>query len=96
MAWVHDEIGRCVGLPSILGGIPLDELGATGFGLAIAAEAADAAGIMELRGARVALQGFGAVGSNAARFLAERGASIVAVSDKDTAIANPTGLVSML
>ena len=33
MAWVHDEIGRCVGLPSVLGGIPLDELGATGFGV---------------------------------------------------------------
>lgn len=92
MAWVHDEIGRCVGLPATLGGIPLDELGATGYGVAIAAEAADAAGIVELHGARVALQGFGAVGSNAARFLAERGASIVAVSDKDSAVANPTGL----
>lgn len=28
MAYVHDEIGRAVGLPSVLGGVPLDELGA--------------------------------------------------------------------
>jgi hypothetical protein len=33
MAWIKDEIGRAVGLPAILGGIPLDEIGATGWGL---------------------------------------------------------------
>jgi len=32
MAWVKDEIGRSVGLPKELGGIPLDEIGATGWG----------------------------------------------------------------
>ena len=42
MAWVHDEIGRAVGLPRELGGIPLDELGATGFGILHAAEVARA------------------------------------------------------
>ncbi|MFT5176791.1 MAG: glutamate dehydrogenase (NAD(P)+) [Gammaproteobacteria bacterium] len=36
MAFVHDEIGRVVGLPVELGGIPLDEVGATGFGVAVA------------------------------------------------------------
>jgi glutamate dehydrogenase/leucine dehydrogenase len=92
MAWIHDEIGRSVGLPATLGGIPLDELGATAFGLAAAAEAAAAAGVIELRGARVAIQGFGAVGMHTARFLAERGASIVAVSDIRGATADPTGL----
>jgi hypothetical protein len=30
MAWVMDEIGRAVGLPPALGGIPLDEIGETG------------------------------------------------------------------
>jgi hypothetical protein len=40
MAWVRDEIGRAVGLPRVVGGIPLDEIGATGFGLAVAAEVA--------------------------------------------------------
>jgi glutamate dehydrogenase/leucine dehydrogenase len=92
MAWIHDEIGRSVGLPATLGGIPLDELGATGYGLAIAAEAAAAAGQIGLRGARVAIQGFGAVGTHTARFLAERGASIVAVSDSRGAISDSTGL----
>ena len=33
MAWIKDEIGRAVGLPREIGGIPLDEIGATGFGL---------------------------------------------------------------
>ena len=32
MAWVKDEIGRSVGLPREVGGIPLDEIGATGWG----------------------------------------------------------------
>src|SRR5512137_1289908 len=40
MAWVHDEIGRAVGLPAALGGIPLDEIGATGWGLCHAADVA--------------------------------------------------------
>lgn len=92
MAWVHDEIGRSVGLPAALGGIPLDELGATGFGLAVAAEALDDAGVLALRGARVAIQGFGAVGAHAARFLAERGALVVAVSDSAGGVADPSGL----
>jgi glutamate dehydrogenase/leucine dehydrogenase len=92
MAWVHDEIGRCVGLPSVLGGIPLDELGATAFGLAVAAEAVEAAGLIELDGARIAIQGFGAVGRNAARFLAERGGVLVSVSDRFGSVNNGGGL----
>lgn len=92
MAWIHDEIGRSVGLPAALGGIPLDELGATGYGLAVAADAVAAAGLLGLRGARVAIQGFGAVGTHTARFLAERGASVVAVSDIGGATGNPAGL----
>jgi glutamate dehydrogenase/leucine dehydrogenase len=92
MAWIHDEIGRSVGLPAALGGIPLDELGATGYGLAVAADAVAAAGLLGLQGARVAIQGFGAVGTHTARFLAERGASVVAVSDIGGAIGDPTGL----
>jgi glutamate dehydrogenase/leucine dehydrogenase len=34
MGWIRDETGRAVGLPRELGGIPLDEPGATGFGAA--------------------------------------------------------------
>ena len=40
MAWIKDEIGRAVGLPPEIGGIPLDEIGATGWGLKASVEAA--------------------------------------------------------
>ena len=92
MAWVQDEIGRAVGLPREIGGIPLDELGATGFGLRHAAEIAAAHVGIALDGARVVIQGFGAVGIHAARFLAEQGCSIVAAADSRGAIENPDGL----
>jgi glutamate dehydrogenase (NAD(P)+) len=92
MGHLHDEIGRAVGLPRALGGIPLDAIGATGFGLAIAAEVAEEFAGIRLRGARVAIQGFGAVGRHAARFLAERGAVLVAVADSRGAIVNSAGL----
>jgi glutamate dehydrogenase (NAD(P)+) len=92
MAWVKDEIDRAVGLPRVVGGIPLDEIGATSFGLAVAAQAAQELGGPKLAGARVVVQGFGAVGQHAARFLAEKGAVLVAASDSHGAIADPNGL----
>jgi glutamate dehydrogenase (NAD(P)+) len=92
MAWVQDEISRSVGLPRVIGGIPLDEIGATGFGVSVAAEVAqDFCGI-DLAGARVAVQGFGAVGKHAAMHLANKGARIVAVSDSQGAVFDPDGL----
>jgi glutamate dehydrogenase (NAD(P)+) len=92
MAWVYDEIGRAAGLPEALGGIPLDEIGATGFGLRHSIEvAADFIGL-PLRGARVAIQGFGAVGRHAARFLAELGTTLVAVADSTGTAHAPDGL----
>ena len=92
MAWIKDEIGRAVGLPVALGGIPLDEIGATGWGIRHAAEAAAPYCQLDLRGARVAIQGFGAVGKHSARFLAERGAVLVAASDSQGTIYQPAGL----
>jgi glutamate dehydrogenase/leucine dehydrogenase len=92
MGHLHDEIGRAVGLPRVLGGIPLDAIGATGFGLAIAAEEAGEFAGLQLQGARVAIQGFGAVGRHAARFLAERGAVLVAAADSRGATADSDGL----
>lgn len=92
MGWVHDEIGRAVGLPTSLGGIPLDELGATGWGLCSAAEVAAPRCGLALDGARVAIQGFGAVGVHAARFLAQRGARLVAAADSTSTTVNPEGL----
>jgi len=92
MAWIKDEIGRAVGLPAALGGLPLDELGATGWGLLHCAEAAAPYAGIALEGARVVVQGFGAVGKHCARFLAGRGAKLVAVSDSTGTIADPQGI----
>jgi len=92
MAWVLDEIGRAVGLPGALGGIPLDEMGATGFGLAAAVDVAREFIGLELRGARVVIQGFGAVGKHAARFLAARGAVLVGAGDSAGTLADPDGI----
>jgi glutamate dehydrogenase/leucine dehydrogenase len=92
MAWVLEEAGRAAGLPRVLGGIPLDEIGATGYGLAVALEAAEPLGGVALKGARVAVQGFGAVGQHAARFLAEKGAVLVAAADSSATVSDPAGL----
>jgi len=92
MAWIHDEIGRAVGLPAALGGIPLDELGATGWGLSCAADVAARHAGMKLEGARIVVQGFGAVGRHAAAFLAKQGAVLVAASDSQGAIVDERGL----
>jgi glutamate dehydrogenase/leucine dehydrogenase len=92
MAWVKGEIGRAAGLPKALGGIPLDEIGATGLGLAVAIEAALPFAGFALDGARVAVQGYGAVGRHAARFLAEKGARLVAAADTSGTVVNPNGL----
>lgn len=92
MAWIHDEIGRAVGLPESIGGIPLDRLGATGFGLAACAEVASTYRDLSLMGARVAVQGFGNVGQHAAGFLAEKGAVLVAAADSSATLIDPDGL----
>ncbi len=92
MAWTYDEIGRAVGLPRVLGGIPLDEIGATGFGIAQCAEVTTAYCDLKLQGARVAIEGFGNVGRNAARYLAEKGAVLVAASDRGGAVGDPDGI----
>jgi glutamate dehydrogenase (NAD(P)+) len=99
MAWLMDEYGRLHGhTPAIVTGKPI-ELGgtegrveATGFGVAIVAREAAAAASLDLRGARVAVQGFGNVGSHAVEALAGMGCRIVAVSDIDGAVRNPSGL----
>lgn len=92
MGWILDEIGRSVGLPRVLGGIPLDELGATGFGLARSAEVAADFCQMKLQGARLAVEGFGNVGRPAAQRLAELGVKLVAASDSKGAIYQEQGI----
>lgn len=92
MAYIHDEIGRAVGLPKILGGLPLDELGMTGYGLAAAADVACEKISLPLKNARVVIQGFGNVGRAAAKYLLERGVRIIGASDSTAAIFDSTGL----
>jgi glutamate dehydrogenase (NAD(P)+) len=94
-AIVQDELGdrgAAVGTPHALGGMPYDELGVTGYGVAEAADAAAGDAGLELSGARVAVQGFGAVGHAAARRLTELGATVVAVSTVHGALYDPGGL----
>ena len=92
MAWVRDEIRRSVGLSSVLGGIPLDQIGATGFGLAISGEVAQNFVGVPLVNATFSVQGFGNVGQHAARYLVQRGAKLVAATDIDGTIYNKDGL----
>src|SRR5690625_2298453 len=84
--------GAAVGLPRALGGVPYDKLGVTGFGVAEATDAAAEAIGLPLNGARVAIQGFGAVGQAAAERLDELGATIVAVSTALGAVHEPNGV----
>jgi glutamate dehydrogenase (NAD(P)+) len=99
MAWIYDAYARTHGhAPAVVTGKPValggcqGRLEATGRGVAmITALAAEAEGI-DLDGAKIALQGFGNVGSHAARFLTERGARIIAISDVGGGIRDEAGL----
>ncbi len=92
MAYIYDETSRAVGLPLELGGIPLDEIGATAYGVAICADVAKDYISLDLNGARMTIEGFGNVGKPAARFLAQRGVILIAASDSKGTIYNPAGL----
>jgi glutamate dehydrogenase (NAD(P)+) len=100
MAWVmdtysmhvgHTETAVVTGKPVELGG-SLGRREATGRGVMIATrESAKHVGI-EIKGATVAVQGFGNVGSISAQLLAEIGARIVAVTDWKGGVYNASGL----
>ena len=99
MSWFMDEYSQLHGYsPAIVTGKPL-ELGgsagreaATGRGTAvITRETAEKWGI-ELKNAKVVIQGFGNVGSYAAKFLHEYGCKVIAVSDITGGIYDPEGL----
>lgn len=100
MAWIMDTISMQAGYttPGIVTGKPIEMGGsqgrveATGRGVVVAAgEAAKMLG-MNFNGAKVVVQGFGNVGSIAARLAEEAGAVVVGVSDARGAIYNPKGL----
>ncbi len=99
MAWVMDQYSRYHGhSPAVVTGKPLELYGSRG------REVATARGLLytcrelftdvnlPMKGARFAIQGFGNVGSHAARLFHEDGATVVAVSDVHGAVMNPQGL----
>ncbi|RMD84884.1 MAG: hypothetical protein D6815_03210, partial [Candidatus Dadabacteria bacterium] len=88
MAWIFEEYSKTHGFcPAIVTGKPLElgglpgRLEATGYGVAYITKLAARDAGLDLKGARVAIQGFGNVGSHTARRLAELGARVVALSD---------------
>ena len=89
MAWMMDTYSMNVGenATGVVTGKPIDlggSLGrrdATGRGVFTVGQEAAARIGLELKGARIAVQGFGNVGSVAARLFAEAGARVVAVQD---------------
>ncbi len=79
------------GKPRRLGGLP-HELGSTGFGVAWSARVAIEHLGWSLANTNVAVEGFGNVGTFAARFLTAAGARVVAVADRGGTIFNKDGL----
>jgi glutamate dehydrogenase (NAD(P)+) len=99
MGWIMDEYSKFAGFsPGVVTGKPLQLFGspgreeATGRGVTVTLEEALAEQGRKLSGVRIALQGFGNVGSHAARLCAARGAKIVAVGDHAGGVARESGL----
>lgn len=83
MRWFVEAVGdkrAATGKPSDMGGLP-HELGSTGFGVAHSAKVAAEVFGIPMKGAAVAVEGFGNVGTFAFKHLEDMGAKIVAVSD---------------
>lgn len=100
MAWIMDTYSfvRGYAVPGVVTGKPISVGGtlgrfeATGRGVSIMAREAAKLLQMDLRGATVAIQGCGQVGSVAARLMAEAGCKIVGISDARSALSNESGL----
>ncbi|MGR4029344.1 NAD-specific glutamate dehydrogenase, partial [Bacillus sp. ZZQ-131] len=100
MAWMMDEYSRIdefnspgfiTGKPLVLGGSHGRET-ATAKGVTICIrEAAKKRGI-DIKGARVVVQGFGNAGSFLAKFMHDAGAKVIAISDAYGALHDPNGL----
>jgi glutamate dehydrogenase/leucine dehydrogenase len=100
MAWIMDTYSQFKGysVPECVTGKPISVGGlegrteATSLGAIICTrEAAKLVGL-KLKGAKVAIQGFGSVGWNAAKIAYDWGCKIIAVSDSSGGIHSPEGL----
>jgi glutamate dehydrogenase (NAD(P)+) len=99
MAWMMDEYGKLHGhTPAIVTGKPISlggSLGreaATGRGVILCLQEAAPGLGLDLSRARVVIQGFGNVGSWAARIVADLGATVIGVSDAFGAIHHEEGI----
>lgn len=100
MAWMVDEYIKLSGEASFgtFTGKPVELAGskgrnaATGLGISIIMGEALKKQGKELRGARVAIQGFGNVGSFTAKCAYDKGAKIVAIAEWNTTLYNENGL----
>ncbi|MCD8914333.1 MULTISPECIES: Glu/Leu/Phe/Val family dehydrogenase [Staphylococcus] len=100
MAWMMDEYsaldkfnspGFITGKPIVLGGSEGRDR-STALGVVIAIEQAAKLKDLDLNGARIVIQGFGNAGSFLAKFLFDKGAKIVGISDAYGALSDPEGL----
>ena len=99
MAWMMDAYGQLHGhTPAIVTGKPVEMGGslgrdsATGRGVALLLQEAARDLGLDTQGARVVVQGFGNVGSWAARLMYDNGCRIIAVSSVDGGLYNAGGL----
>lgn len=100
MAWIMDtySMGKGYSVPAVVTGKPLDiggstgRLEATGHGCTIIAQLAAKQKQINLEGATVVVQGFGNVGSAAARWLTRAGCRVIAVADVKGGTYNSKGL----
>jgi glutamate dehydrogenase (NAD(P)+) len=100
MAWIfdtysmnkgHSVLGVVTGKPLTIGGsLGREEATARGATFCLRSALQKRGSTME--GLRVAVQGFGNVGSYFAKFIAEQGATVVAISDSTGGIHNPNGI----
>jgi glutamate dehydrogenase len=100
MAWMMDEYSRLreydspgfiTGKPLVLGGSHGREK-ATALGVTICIEEAAKKKGIQLKGARIVIQGFGNAGSFLAKFMHDTGAKVIGISDAYGALHDPNGL----
>src|SRR5436305_14416128 len=87
----HSVLGVVTGKPLTIGG-SLGREEATARGALYCVREAVRKRQLSLQGTTVAVQGFGNVGSFLAKFLAEDGATVIAVSDSTSGLPNPNGI----
>jgi glutamate dehydrogenase (NAD(P)+) len=100
MAWIMDTYSITVGksMPGVVTGKPVSLGGsegraeATARGCLFAVEEACKVKKINLRGATVAIQGFGNAGATAAKLFAEKKARVVAISDSRGGVFNSRGI----